>query len=128
VRTSVKVFLGSSAFILASAALYWFVAYEWAGTILLTGTGTATLVMAAYSWLRIRKAPTEPVEDRDDVDPGAGAGEPVVAFAEDSPWPIVFAIGVAVVAGGLVFGVPLLIVGAVVVVAAAIGMMRESVA
>jgi Cytochrome c oxidase subunit IV len=127
VRTFQKVFVFSGMFILASATIYWFVSYEWAGTILLGGTGVATLIMAGYVWLKARSS-TAFVEDRGDADPGEGAGEPIATFTMDSPWPLVFGIGVAVLAGGLVFGFPLLIVGAIVIVIAAVGLMRESIA
>jgi hypothetical protein len=127
VRTFEKVFVFSGLFILASATIYWFVSYEWAGTILLTGTGVATLIMAGYAWLKARRS-TAFAEDRGDADPGEGEGEPIATFTMDSPWPLVFGIGVAVLAGGLVFGPPLLIVGAIVIVIAAVGLMRESIA
>jgi hypothetical protein len=127
VRTFAKVFAASGAFILASATIYWFVSYERAGTILLVGTGLAALAMAAYAWLETRGSPP-PLEDRGDADPGEGAGEPIASFTMDSPWPLVFGVGLAVLAGGLVFGPPLMIVGAIVIVVAAIGMMRESIA
>jgi hypothetical protein len=127
VRTFVKVFLGSGTFILASATIYWFVSYEPAGTILLIGTAAATYVMAAYVWLKVRTS-VEPVEDRGDADPGEGAGQPITSFTMDSPWPLVFGIGVAVLACGLVFGFALLIVGAILTVAGIIGLMRESIA
>jgi hypothetical protein len=127
VRTSVKVFVGSGSFILASTIIYWFVSYEWAGTVLLFGTAMATFVMAGYTAYKVR-GPSEPVEDRGDADPGAGEGEPITSFTMDSPWPLVFSIGVAVLAGGLVFGPALLIVGAILVVAGAVGLMRESIA
>ena len=126
-RTFERVFLFSAVFLLASATIYWFVSYEVAGTILLTGTGLATLIMAGYAWLKARTS-TAYAEDRGDADPGEGEGEPIASFTMDSPWPLVFGIGVAVVAGGLVFGLPLLIVGAIVIVIAAVGLMRESIA
>jgi hypothetical protein len=127
VRTFVKVFLASGTFILVSAIVYWFVSHEPAGTILLLGTAAATSVMAAYAWVKVRRS-TEPVEDRGDADPGEGAGEPITTFAMDSPWPLVFGVGVAVLAGGLVFGLPLIVVGVILVVAGTVGLMRESVA
>ncbi len=126
-RTLVKVFLASGTFIAASATIYWFVSYEPAGTILLLGTAAATYVMAAYAWSKMRGS-SEPVEDRGDADPGAAAGEPITAFTMDSPWPLVFGVGVAVLAGGLVFGFPLLMLGAILVVGASVGLMRESIA
>jgi hypothetical protein len=127
VRTFAKVFLASGTFLLVTAVIYWFISYEPAGTILLLGTAAATYVMAAYAGLKMRRS-SEPVEDRGDADPGAGAGDPVTSFAMDSPWPLVFGIGVAVLAGGLVFGLPLVVVGAILVVAGTVGLMRESIA
>jgi hypothetical protein len=126
-RTTVKVFIGSGVFIAVSAAIYWFVSYEPAGTILLLGTAAATFVIAAYSGFEIRGAP-EFVEDRGDADPGDGAGDAAVSFTIDSPWPLVFGIGAAVLAGGLVFGFPLLIIGGILIAAAVIGLMGESIA
>jgi hypothetical protein len=126
-RTFERVFALSGGFLITVAVVYWFLSYEWAGTILLAGTGVATLIMAGYSWRKARTS-TAYAEDRGDADPGEGEGEPIATLTMDSPWPLVFGIGVAVVAGGLVFGVPLLIVGAIVVVIAAVGLMRESVA
>ena len=122
-----KVFLGSGTFILASAAIYWFVSDEPAGTILLVGTAFATYVMAVYAWRKTRRS-AEPVEDRGDADPGEGAGDPVASYTMGSPWPFVFGVGVAVLAGGLVFGPALLALGAILVVIAVVGLMRESIA
>jgi cytochrome c oxidase subunit IV len=128
VTTVVKVLAGSGAFILAATGIYWFVSYETAGTVLLLGTGLACLVIAGYVWLRNRRARAPAPEDRADADPGEGAGEAIASFTADSPWPLVFGVGVAVFAGGLVFGFPLLIVGGVLVVVGVVGMMRESIA
>jgi cytochrome c oxidase subunit IV len=127
VRTFEKVFLASGTFILVTAAIYWFVSSEVAGTILLAGTGTATLIMSAYAWLRARSSAVF-AEDRGDADPGEAEGEPIASFTMDSPWPLAFGIGIAALAGGLVFGPPLLVVGAVVIVIAVVGLMRESIA
>jgi hypothetical protein len=127
VRTLVKVLLGSGTFVLASSAVYRLVGGETAGTVLLAGTGIATLVICGYVWLRGRRAPEAPA-DRGDAEPGEGAGETVASFTMGSPWPFVLGAGVALVAGGLVFGFPLLVLGALVVALAVFGMMRESVA
>ncbi len=126
-RTFVKVFLASGTFILVSDVIYWFVSYEPAGTVLLLGTALATYVMAAYAWLRSRRS-ADPVEDTPDADPGAAAGEPITSFTMDSPWPLVFGIGIAVLASGFVFGPALLALGAIVCVAGIVGLMRESIA
>jgi hypothetical protein len=127
VRTTAKVFAASGAFGVGVAALYWFLSYEWAGTVLLALMGVAAWIVAAYAWLELRRSRPRPPADDAEAEPGAAAGEVVDAFTADSPWPIVLAVGVAVVAGGLVFGVPLLVVGTGVCLLAAIGLMRESV-
>jgi hypothetical protein len=127
VKTFVRVFLASGTFLVISGAIYWFVSDEPAGTFLLLGCGIATYVMASYAWIRVRTS-AEPVEDRGDADPGAGAGEPITSFTMDSPWPLVFGVGVAVLAGGLVFGPALLILGVILIAVATIGLVRESIA
>lgn len=125
-RTVTRVFLLSGAFGVLLAAVYWFITYEWAGSILLGLMGAAALLVSAYSWL-VSRGRRPPPEDRDDAAPFDAEAEEVASFTVDSPWPVVFGIGVAIAAGGLVFGAPLLLLGAVVVVIAAVGMMRESV-
>lgn len=128
-KTFVKVFTGSGAFLIASATIYWFVTdREWAGRVLLLGTGIATLIMASYAWAKTRGSAVETPEDRPDADPAEGVNEPIASFTMASPWPIVFGVGVAVLGAGLVFGVPLLIVGVLLIAVAVIGMMRESIA
>lgn len=119
---------GSGAFLLASATIYWFVSYERAGTFLLSGAAAATLVMASYAWLKAGRAASQAPEDRGEADPGEGEGEPIASFTMGSPWPLVFGIGVAVLAGGLVFGAPLIVLGAILIALATFGMMRESIA
>jgi hypothetical protein len=77
--------------------------------------------------LRVRRSAL-PIEDTADADPGAAAGEPITSFTMDSPWPLVFGIGIAVFASGFVFGPALLAVGSIVCIAGIVGLMRESIA
>ncbi len=125
-RTVVRVFLASGAFGVLVAAIYWFVSYEWAGAVLLGLMGAAALFVSLYTWFVTRGRRSLP-EDRGEATPSEGEADEIASFTVDSPWPIVFGVGVAVAAGGLVFGPPLLLLGAVIVIAAAVGMMRESV-
>lgn len=125
-RTVTRVFLLSGGFAVLVTAVYWFVTHEWAGSVLLGLMGAATLFVAAYTWFATRGR-RPPPEDRDDAAPYEGEAEEIASFTVDSPWPIVFGVGIAIVTGGMVFGAPLLLLGAVIVVVAAVGMMRESV-
>ncbi|HET7028212.1 MAG TPA: cytochrome c oxidase subunit 4 [Candidatus Limnocylindrales bacterium] len=98
-------FFGRSAvFALVIAVVYWFVSYEWAGSVLLFGFGLASAVMALF----LGRAAAGQVARRREADPGDGADGP---FGDESGpipnptfAPIVFAAGLALVALGLAFG------------------------
>jgi Cytochrome c oxidase subunit IV len=113
VRTGGKVALGSAAFAAAIGLIYWFVAYEPAGAALLAGFAAAMLLIAAYVALRLRAAAPDP-QDRAEAGPEEASGEEVGAFPSESLWPLVLAFGSMLLVGGLVYGVWLALVGAVV--------------
>jgi hypothetical protein len=102
----VLVFARLAAFGLIVGTVYWFVAYETAGTVLLIGFGIAAAVAAAILWAKSRKA-------------GGAAGEwplggdpdpiPAPAYA-----PFHIGLGAAIVALGLAFGPLLLPLGFVI--------------
>jgi hypothetical protein len=104
----VLVFGRPAAFGLVVGAIYWFVSYEPAGTVLLAGFGIATALAAAilWAWSRNVRGPDDewPVES----EPGP---IPAPAFA-----PFHVAFGATIVALGLAFG-PLLLVTGVVILA-----------
>ncbi|HEX5013566.1 MAG TPA: hypothetical protein VFV72_05330 [Candidatus Limnocylindrales bacterium] len=125
-----KVFLLMAAFGFIVAAIYWFVSYEPAGTILLAGFGLATAVIAlllARSDPTRRRAaapraeppapPTTDIGQADTTVSGTeGIDRPFVDETGRLPDPTIapFAVGagLALAATGLVFGLAPVIVGA----------------
>lgn len=122
-RTGAKVFLLSALFSATIGAIYLLISYEWAGTSLLLAMGTAPLIVAVFLFRATGGAPSP--EDRDDADPGEGAG-PLGTLPHGSLWPVVLAGGASLAAGGLVFGSWLVVLGLVVATVSVIGWMRES--
>lgn len=121
--TAAKVFLASAAFAAATGSLYWFVSYEWAGTVLLGSMVLAPGLVAAYLAARVRGAEVLP-EDAKDAGPGDGAG-PVGGFVAASLWPFLLAAATMLLAAGLVYGVWLLLPAGVAFAVAAVGIARE---
>jgi cytochrome c oxidase subunit IV len=110
VKTVERVFLFAGVFGVIVAAVYWLVAYEAAGTVLLTGMGIAALVMGGYSRLEARRSNTLP-EDRADATHEESAGASVGVFPIDSLWPLLIAGGAALTVAGLVYGLALFVPG-----------------
>lgn len=103
----VLVFARMAAFGLIVAGVYWFVAYEPAGTVLLLGFGAATAVAAGTIWARSRKT-SRWAEGwtREELGP-----IPAPAFA-----PFHIGAGAGIVALGIAIS-PLLVITGIVVVA-----------
>ncbi len=74
--------------------------------------------------LQARRFPPRP-EDRPDATLAEGAG-PVDKFPASTVWPFVFGFGATVFATGFVFGVWVVLGGAIVLVFGVIGMIRQS--
>jgi hypothetical protein len=123
VRTATKVLLASAAFGAVIAVIYWFVAYEIAGTIFLAAMGASLLLAAVFAARRARGE--LPPEDRPAALPSEAAGERVGPFPEGSVWPVFLAAGWLFVVGGLIYGVWLVIIGVLMAAVAFIGMTRE---
>jgi cytochrome c oxidase subunit IV len=104
----ILVFGRLAAFGLVVGTLYWFVAYETVGTVLLLGFGAATAVASAILWTRSRKAGGAADERQFGSEPGQ---IPAPAYA-----PFHVGVGAAIMALGLVFGPLLALTGFVVVV------------
>lgn len=121
--TAAKIFLGAAAFGAAVGGLYWVVAGEPAGTVLLAFFGVAPLIAAVYLWRGARSGPPPP-EDRPDADPG-GASIELGTFATESAWPVIFAGASLLVGVGFVFGIWLLLPAAALFVVATVGLVRE---
>jgi hypothetical protein len=125
----VAFFARSAVFALVLSAIYWFVSYEWAGTVLLflfgLGSAGAALVLGRAAAGRDRRssrdaggraAGADRTRRGDGSDGGAAPDGPFGDESSPIPAPsfapIVFGIGVAVAALGLAFG-PWLLLAAV---------------
>jgi hypothetical protein len=120
------VFLVLAAFFLVVGVVYWFLAYEIAGTVMF-GLWCLTLLFAAL-FLEAEAKQQVPPGDDPDLRPEERAGEPIGVFARASGWPVVLAAGLTVGLAGLVYGAWLFIPGAVVTIAALLGLLRETAA
>lgn len=103
-------FFGRSAvFALVLAGVYWFVSYEWAGTVLLfvfgLGSVLATLLLG-------RSVPGRDADAHAAVRPDGPFGDESGPIPNPTLAPIVFGIGLAIAALGLAFG-PWLLLAAV---------------
>ena len=117
-----RVFLLMSAFGIAVGIVYWFLAYEVAGTILLLGFGVATGAIGLRLVLdpaarRVRGVAAERARPAGDA-PGGGTGGIDRLFADETGRlptetiaPFAVGLGVAVAATALIFGPAPLIVG-----------------
>lgn len=122
--TATKVLAGSGAFGLVVGTAYWMAAYEPAGFTLLLSFGVAPLLVAGYLWGRLRGAEPGP-EDRPDARPGEAAGQTVGTFVATSAWPVILAGASLLLAGGLVFGIWLLLPAAALFAVAIVGLAAE---
>lgn len=104
-------FVRIAAFGLIIGVVYWFVAYEAAGTVMLLGFGAASAVASAVLWFRSREA--ERTADGWPIgrDPGR---IPAPAFA-----PLFVGVGAGTVALGLALGPLLVVIGLAVAVTGA---------
>lgn len=101
-KTEGAIFVGISTFFLVIATIYWFLSYEYAGSVLLlTTVGLGVIPGSWLIWVSRRHPPR--LEDRDDAEIAEGAGR-IGSFPESSIWPLGFAGGLCLGALGLVFG------------------------
>jgi hypothetical protein len=111
---------------LVAAVVYWLVSYEWLGTVALltlgVGPGFAGLVMVAMHRggrtqglgglvRRLAGAPKRGVDEE------PLAPEHVVVIPSPTIWPFVISLGFAIALTGLVFGLWLVLMGGILVVA-----------
>ena len=97
-KTALVLFVSSAVFTGVIATVYWFVAHEPAGTMLLGFMTAALTVVALYMIFAERDA--DLYADKKDATPAEAAGEHVGTYVTHSPAP--FWIGVAL--SGLVLG------------------------
>ena len=124
--TQVKFLIGAGVFAVATAIVYWVLAFEEAGFAMLLFMGFGTAFIGAYFIWKAGREKQKFVEDDPDADPSQQAGEIVGWFSSGSIWPLVMGLGVAVGLQGFVYGAWLLFFGAVLFVWSVVGLMMES--
>jgi cytochrome c oxidase subunit IV len=125
VKTATWLLALLTAFGLGIGTIYWFLTYEWAGSMLLWGLGAMAWIVAAWSWRRGSMRGSLRADDPD-ARPGDAAGEGVGSFPTSSAWPLFLTLAVIVVGAALVYGVILLPLGLGLLGLAVLGLMRES--
>lgn len=116
-------FGGVAAFFAAAAVLYGW----WSGD----PTGTAALVVASlmgalvcfFCAVQYRRKGRRP-QDRRDAEVADGSG-PLEFFPAKSPWPIVTALGFAIMATGVVYGLWLFLIGVGVLARGVLGLVFQ---
>ena len=118
-----RLFLGAAGFFTVTATAYWFITYEHAGTAMLAASVPAFAMVALWLAFQARKAPPRP---EDDGEAPITADDDLGYFPSASAWPFVLSAGAVVLANGLVFGPPIAVVGAILLVAGVFGYAREA--
>jgi hypothetical protein len=116
----VLVFARPAAFGLIVGAVYWFVAYEPAGTVLLVGFGAASALASVLLWAGSQRESTESADDPAVADSPEGPegpfGEALGRVPAPAYAPLIVGIGTAVGALGLALGPLLMLTGFVILV------------
>jgi Cytochrome c oxidase subunit IV len=123
-RTETRFLVGAGAFGVVIGFIYWFLAYEDAGFVLLLLMGVAAAFIGGYFLFKGYSARLP--EDDPEADHAEAAGEVVGRFSGGSIWPLVMGIGVVIAVEAFVFGYWLLGPGLILFLWAAIGFMLES--
>lgn len=123
-RTEPRFLIGAGLFGAAVGVVYWFLAYEQAGTAMLLCMGLGSSLVGVYLlWKmgRLRR-----LEDDSEAEIADGAGEAVGRFSAGSIWPLVMGLALVFATQGLVFGLWLSVFGVTLFVWATVGLMLES--
>lgn len=124
-KMAMRSFLALSAFAIGLGTLYWFLTYEWTGSILLWALGLMPLIVAV--WAHRRGLIRHPGPDDDpDAEPGDAAGTSIGSFPLSTAWPVFVVMGVILAGASLIYGLILLPVGSALLGWAVFGLMRES--
>ncbi|MGQ4419022.1 cytochrome c oxidase subunit 4 [Streptomyces sp. SAS_269] len=122
-RTEAMLFGGVAVFFGGTAALYGVWSREPAGTsALVVACGMAALV-SFFCLVQYRRKGRR-AQDLKDAEVADGAG-PVAFFPDESPWPVVTALGFAVTATGVVYGLWLFLIGCGVLARGVFGMVFQ---
>jgi hypothetical protein len=122
--TQAVMFCGIGGFMALIGVVYWFVSYEWAGTVLLLLTASMAIGSGLYlGYPRGGGAEIEPAGGQR-FEPGHDPHDGVW-FPEASIWPFAIGAGMVLVANGLLLGRWLLIPSSVFLAWSLAGMVRQ---
>lgn len=125
--TTGKLMLGIAAFILLMSAVYWFLSYEHAGSVLLLLSAGLVLITGSYLVVATRKmsASAEGPGGADQVGPASGE-EHEEYLPHASIWPFGVGAGSVVLANGLALGLWAIVPGTIILAASVVGYARQS--
>lgn len=122
--TQARMFCAIGAFMALIGAVYWFMSYEWAGTVLLGLTASMALGTGLYlGWPRRGRGGLDP-QGGPPLEPGHDPHDGVW-FPEASIWPLAIGAGMVLVGNGLLLGRWLLIPAGVFLAWSIAGMIRQ---
>ncbi|HEX2298142.1 MAG TPA: cytochrome c oxidase subunit 4 [Pseudonocardiaceae bacterium] len=122
-KVEALVFAGVAVFFAGTAALYGWWSAEPAGSAVLVIAFLMAALVSFFSAVQYRRRGKRP-QDRRDAEVAEGAG-PLEFFPADSPWPVVTAVGFAVAATGVVYGLWLFLIGTAVLARGALGLVFQ---
>ncbi|GGW45860.1 cytochrome c oxidase polypeptide 4 [Streptomyces lucensis JCM 4490] len=108
-KAEALLFGGVALFFAGSAALYGVWSKDETGTTALVVACAMAALIAFFCLVQYRRRGSR-AQDRTDADVADGAG-PVAFFPDGSVWPVVTALGFAVTATGVVYGLWLFLIG-----------------
>lgn len=115
-----RMLLAIAGFLVVVSAIYWFLSYEEAGSVLLLLSGGLALIVGAYLWWATREQTSSPSsaegheEDEEHYLPHA------------SIWPLGVGAGSVVLANGLALGLWAAVPGSMLLAACVVGYARQS--
>ncbi|MGW5431051.1 aa3-type cytochrome oxidase subunit IV [Streptomyces sp. NPDC004059] len=122
-KAEAMLFGGVAAFFGGSAALYGVWSKDETGTVVLVVACTMAALVAFFCLIQYRRRGTR-AQDRTEAEVADGAG-PVAFFPDESLFPIVTALGFALTATGVVFGLWLFLIGLGVLARGVFGMVYQ---
>ena len=127
----IRFFVRVALFTVVITAIYWFVSYEEAGTVLLGGIFAGALIFSGLVLAAVRGARPRTRNPKHLIGFGDDAEEQPLELTEDvfptmSSWPIVLSLGAGLIGVGLIYGAWLWIPGAALAATAAWGWLTET--